>query len=62
MNPLTENHKCSGHKALTDTWEDDVATSVANIISKSPDLVRLIQEWPEMAESTKRVILAAIKG
>ncbi len=59
--PADENHNHLNSQSLTKTKKCDVATNVDRILSDHPDLIKIIQEWPEMAESTKRGILAAVE-
>ena len=60
MNPQSENHKGIGGQSLTEIDKQSVATSVAKVLTESPDLTQIVEAWPSLPEHIKAAFKALL--
>jgi|GEM_PF-6569741 len=59
--PMPEFHKDLSKQELTENGENDFARNFA-ILQQHPELKSLIERWEKIPETTRGLIMAAIKG
>jgi hypothetical protein len=61
-NPLQVSPKCKSAQEVTETPPEPLAQSLARETPIDPDLARLIDAWPDLPPTVKRMILAALEA
>jgi len=56
LNPAHKSCNTLHNKALTENTESVLASCLAQIVQKYPDLAQLIQAWPTLPEQVKAKI------
>jgi hypothetical protein len=60
--PIAKTSKHQSSKALTKTSPNDLASYLASIIEKYPELVSVVEWWPGLGEHIKSAIIQIIGG
>jgi hypothetical protein len=58
MSPLTQDSQALNDKQLTDSPKSDLASCLALLAQKYPDLALVVKAWPNLPDETKTAILA----
>jgi hypothetical protein len=61
IEPVSRNYKPAVNKELTENQNPVFDTSLAKIVQKYPELVKLIQTWPNLPDAIKAAIKALIQ-
>jgi len=61
LEPTSSNQQSLDNKELTKNTNPVLATSLDNLVQIYPDLVELVNAWPELPEQVKAAIKALVK-